>query len=124
LQFSILHPCFAPRYRKSIRDESGALQAVAIAGYYDTIDGEIETWINSRITPEERENIKPFQIPRFYRTLSEWVDLICQSGFVLRQFCEPRSSLETVHEIPSLDHTRCASFFLHVRAVKPESMIL
>jgi len=35
LQFSILHPCFAPPRRRVLREPNGATRAIEIAAYFD-----------------------------------------------------------------------------------------
>lgn len=59
LQFSILHPCFAPPYRKVLRESNGEVRAIEIARYFDGADGEVETWCFSSLTPEERQELDP-----------------------------------------------------------------
>src|SRR5215831_11123397 len=44
LQFSILHPCFAPPHRRVLRNADGTTRAIEVGGYFDAIDGEVETW--------------------------------------------------------------------------------
>ncbi len=44
LQFSILHPRFAPSHRGVLRNADGATRAIEVAGYFDAIDGEVKTW--------------------------------------------------------------------------------
>ena len=44
LQFSILHHCFVPPYRKVLRDEQGRRVAIQVAGYFDHIDGRVDTF--------------------------------------------------------------------------------
>jgi ubiquinone/menaquinone biosynthesis C-methylase UbiE len=36
LQFSIMHPCFDPPYRKLLRDSQGFAYALEVGGYFDT----------------------------------------------------------------------------------------
>jgi ubiquinone/menaquinone biosynthesis C-methylase UbiE len=44
LQFSILHPCFVPPYRKTRRRADDSTRAIEIAGYFDRTDGQIDKW--------------------------------------------------------------------------------
>lgn len=121
-QFSILHPCFVPPYRKVLREENGRVRAIEVAGYFDRIDGRVETWCFSSLPPEQRANFTPFQVPRFHRTLSEWVEMIVQAGLVIQKMGEPSASPEIVRQFPMLADTRVAGIFLHIRAVKPRSL--
>ncbi|MFB9952292.1 class I SAM-dependent methyltransferase [Rhizobium puerariae] len=119
LQFSILHPCFVPPTRRNIRDERGEAVAVQIADYFDETEGRIERWLFSDIPPEEREKLTPFSIPRFHRTLSNWVAMIVEAGLVIQAFGEPMASEEVAAAEPVVADTRVAPIFLHIRAVKP-----
>lgn len=120
LQFSISHPCFVPPYRKVLRETDGKVRAIEIGGYFDLLDGEIETWWFSMLPREEREHVAPFQVPRFHRTLSGWVEMICRAGLVIQQFGEPCPSVEAAQAEPVVADARVAPLFLHVRAVKPK----
>jgi ubiquinone/menaquinone biosynthesis C-methylase UbiE len=118
LQFSILHPCFVPPHRKVLREADGAVRAIEIAGYFDGIDGRVETWWFSTLPLKEREHVAPFRIPRFHRTLSEWVDLIRAADLLIDRFCEPCASAEQAVAEPAVADTRVAPIFLHIRATK------
>lgn len=122
LQFSILHPCFAPPHRKVLREADGQVRAVEVAGYFDETAGRVETWWFSTLSPEERERVAPFRVPRFHRTLSSWVEMICGAGLVIQQFGEPCASIELAQAVPVVADTRVAGLFLHVRAVRPNRL--
>jgi SAM-dependent methyltransferase len=124
LQFSILHPCFVPPHRRVLRDPDRTTRAIEIAGYFDATDGRIDTFWLTNVPPEEREKTEPFRVPRFHRTLSGWVDLIVQAGLVIERFGEPRASVELADAEPALEDTRVAPLFLHIRAIKPKTLIL
>ncbi len=119
LQFSILHPCFAPPYRKVVRNDDGTTRAIEIARYFDPVDGEIETWCFSSLPPEAKRSTEPFRIPRFHRTLSQWVEMIVTAGLVIEAFGEPSASPEVAAAVPYVEDTRVAPLFLHVCARKP-----
>jgi SAM-dependent methyltransferase len=119
LQFSILHPCFVPPYRKVLREPDGRVRAIEIGGYFDAIDGRVDTWWFETLPADERSAVAPFRTPRFHRTLSEWVAMICRAGMVIEQFGEPCASLELAEAEPVVADTRVAPIFLHVRARKP-----
>jgi SAM-dependent methyltransferase len=76
LQFSLTHPCFFPPHRRQLRNEPGEPYAVELGRYFDRIDGEIDRWTFSAAPPEMRRAYLPFEIPRFHRTLSEWLNLV------------------------------------------------
>jgi hypothetical protein len=66
-----------------------------------------------------RERFRPFRIPRFTRTLGEWLNLVIDAGFVLDRLAEPRPSDETVRAYPKLQDAQVVAYSLHVRARKP-----
>jgi len=120
LQFSTLHPCFAgaPRFKR-LRDEHSHTYAFEVGEYFRKLDGEVEEWIFGAAPREVKAALRPFRIPRFTRTLSEWLNLLLDAGFVLERFGEPRPSDEAVREYPGLQDAQVVACFLHVRARKP-----
>ncbi|HEX2739118.1 MAG TPA: class I SAM-dependent methyltransferase [Rubrobacter sp.] len=118
-QFSITHPCFDTPHRKNLRDESGRTYAIEVGDYYRRQRGEVEEWIFSAAPPEVREGLRPFRMPRFTRTLSDWLNLLVETGFMLERFGEPYPSDEAVRERPGLQDAQVVAYFLHVRARKP-----
>ncbi|WP_136658756.1 class I SAM-dependent methyltransferase [Nitratireductor sp. XY-223] len=123
LQFSILHPCFVPPKRRNVRGEDGEVRAVEVADYFKEVDGQVETWMFSDVPDEERERLDPFSVPRFHRTLSNWVAMICAAGFLIQRFGEPRASDETARKHPLVADTQVAPIFLHIRAGKPAATV-
>jgi SAM-dependent methyltransferase len=119
LQFSICHPCFDPPYRRVLREADGTTRAIEVAGYFDATDGRVDTWWFSTLPPEERERVPPFRTPRFHRTLSGWVEIICRAGLVIEAFGEPCASPELAKAVPVVEDTRVAPLFLHIRARRP-----
>ncbi|SIQ04535.1 MULTISPECIES: class I SAM-dependent methyltransferase [unclassified Bosea (in: a-proteobacteria)] len=119
LQFSILHPCFAPPYRKVLREEDGTIRAIEVGRYFDGVDGEIETWRFGAAPAEVKASAQPFRVPRFHRTLSEWVALIVAAGLSIEHMGEPRVDAATAEAQPYLADTHIAPLFLHIRARKP-----
>ena len=119
LQFSILHPCFAPPHRKVLRDAGGDAYAIEIADYFDRSDTRIDVWWFETLPQEERERVAPFRTPRFHRTLSEWVEILSEAGLVIEKFGEPCASVEVAEAEPIVADTRIAPLFLRVRARKP-----
>jgi hypothetical protein len=72
-----------------------------------------------RRPPEVRETTRPFRVPRFTRTLSEWLNLLVDAGFVLDRFGEPYPTDVAVRKRPRLQNAQVFALFLHVRAVRP-----
>jgi SAM-dependent methyltransferase len=119
LQISILHPCFAPPHRKVLRSADGKTRAIEVAGYFDCIDGRVDTWWFETVSAPERREVAPFQTPRFHRTLSGWVEIICRAGLIIERMAEPSASPELAAAVPVVEDTQIAPLFLHIRARKP-----
>jgi len=120
-QFSIIHPCFqTPRF-KPVRDESGVRVAVECGDYFVEPQGVVQEWIFGAAPPEAREGLEKFRIPVFYRTLSNWMNLLLDTGFVLERIAEPVADDETVARCPHLADTRVMAYYLHMRWRKQEN---
>jgi ubiquinone/menaquinone biosynthesis C-methylase UbiE len=119
LQFSIAHPCFFPPHRRLVRGANRDAYAMEVGRYFDRIDGEIDQWIFSAAPVEVKAGLKQFEIPRFHRTLSEWLNAVIEAGFFVERVCEPHADDETAKRIPAVADTRVAAYFLHVRCRKP-----
>jgi ubiquinone/menaquinone biosynthesis C-methylase UbiE len=118
LQFSILHPCFVPPYRKVLREPDGTVRAIEIADYFDSNE-RVDTWWFSTLPAERRAKIAPFRVPRFHRTLSGWVEIIRAAGLTIEKFGEPCAEPDLAEAEPVVADTRVAPLFLHVQARKP-----
>lgn len=120
LQFSITHPCFDLKQHWNLRDEKGAVYAVALGGYFDDQEWDIAEWSFSAAPPEAREGLPDFKVPRSNRTISQWLNLLIETGFILERIVEPRPSDPTVRDHPVLQDAQVVAFFLIVRARKPD----
>jgi hypothetical protein len=120
LQFSIEHPCFATPHRRKLRDAAGKTYAVEVGDYFRNLQGEVTEWLFKAAPPEARAGLRKFQTPRFTRTLSQWLNLLIDTGFVLERVEEPRPSEETVRACPRMQDARVVAYFLHIRARKPK----
>ncbi len=119
LQFSITHPCFDTPHRRNLRGEDGRTYAIEVGGYFQESEGEIQRWLFSAAPPEAREGLPPFQVPVFRRTLSAWLNMLVEAGFVPERVGEPRPSDAAVRGRPELQDAQVVAYFLHVRARKP-----
>lgn len=119
LQFSILHPCFNPPYRRLLRTAQGEAYAVEVGRYFDLVDGRIDRWLFSAAPAEATAGLKPFEVPVFHRTLAEWLNAVKAAGFVLEEVREPKADDETAARVPAVADTRVVAYFLHVRCRKP-----
>lgn len=118
LQFSITHPCFFPPHRRKLRNGRGEAYAVELGRYFDRIDGEIERWTFTAAPPETRGTYPLFEIPRFHRTLSEWLNAVVDAGFRIERVAEPHADEETARRVPHIADTRIVAYYLHVRCRK------
>ncbi|MBL7177876.1 MAG: class I SAM-dependent methyltransferase, partial [Desulfobacteraceae bacterium] len=120
LQFSIEHPCFATPHRRNLRNQEGLAYAVEVGDYFRNLQGEISEWIFGAAPPEMREGLRRFKTPRFTRTVSQWMNLIIKTGFVLEMIEEPYPSNETVLKCPEMQDAQVVAYFLHIRSRKPK----
>lgn len=127
LQFSILHPCFLTRRFKWIVDETGEhgvkgeTLGVLCGDYFEKDHGPtgpyfVEEWTFSA-APEEVSSAHPkFKVPRFFHTMSEWMNGLIEEGFVLEKLNEPTVADERIlSEYPPLVNLKKIAFLLHVR---------
>ena len=119
LQFSIVHPCFDTPHRRNLRNDDGITYAIEVGDYYRNLDGEISEWLFGAAPPEARAGLKKFRLPRFTRTVSQWMNLLIDSGFLLERVEEPRPSDETVRACPDVQDAQVVAYFLHIRVRKP-----
>ena len=119
LQFSITHPCFMTPRLKSVRNEKGEKVAYECGDYFRELHGEVEEWIFGAAPPELKATLRKFRIPRFTKTLSRWLNLLIDAGFVLERFCEPYADDETVKKCPHMADTRIIAYSLIVQCRKP-----
>ena len=119
MQFSITHPCYDTPRRRNLRDENGLTYAYEVGDYFRNLDGVITEWLFSAAPPQVKEGLPKFKVPRFTRTLSQWLNLLIEVGFIIERIEEPCPSDETVHECPRIQDTQVVAYFLHVLASKP-----
>ena len=118
LQFSITHPCFFTKHRKLKRNWKGIAYAVEIGEYFDTTGETIDEWIFSGAPKDISNSLRKFIVPVFRRTLSDWLNLISDCGFIIEKVNEPRANDETVRQHPKLQDTQIIPYFLHIRCRK------
>jgi len=113
LQFSITHPCFNTVGYGWGTDECGNVTYLKVDGYFEKRP-YLERWRFSR----GREDTPPFVIPRFPRTLSDYLNPLWENGLAITWIGEPYPSDEACQVAPSFHRWRRAAIFLHVRARK------
>ena len=115
LQFSIVHPCFSPPYRKVVRDLSGQPVALEVGDYFRRTDGDVERWLFGAAPAEAKAGLEPFQVPRFHHTLGDWLNAIHGAGLRVEQCEEPMADEATAAAVPGLADTRVAPNFILFR---------
>jgi SAM-dependent methyltransferase len=120
-QFSICHPCFqTPRFGW-VRDETGKRTGMICGDYFDRQDGRIEEWTFGAAPDELKQRYPKFRVPRFFRTLSEWINALIDTGFTIARLQEPAPDAQAVADNPNLRCDRLFAWFLHVQCRKPEA---
>lgn len=119
LQFSILHPCFNTPHRRNLRNEQGLIYAIEVGDYFRNLDGEIDQWLFSTVPRELKQQTPPFKIPLFTRAVSQWVNLLIETGFGIERVEEPRPSDAAVRACPAIQDAQVTAYFLHLRVRKP-----
>lgn len=119
LQFSILHPCFMTVAGDWITDEQGRRIGKVCGAYFDQPEGEVEQWSFSAAPAEVREQWPKFSVPRFPRTLSQWINMLLDAGFRIERTAEPSPDDELIKRLPSFRDERIAPYFLQFRCRRP-----
>jgi len=119
LQFSICHPCFDTPYRRNLRNDQRLTYAIEVGDYFRNLDGEVAEWLFGAVPKELKQKYPKFKTPRFTRTVSQWLNLLVETGFVIERVEEPRPTDETVRECPDVQDAQVVAYFLHIRARKP-----
>lgn len=116
LVFSITHPCFNTQGLSWIKNDKCEKIKVTVSNYFMK-ESFIEQWKFSK--SPEAEQLPKFQVPRFPRTLSEYVNTLLDNGFILLRLNEPRPREEDCYRHPWLKTWRYhVAAFLHIKAQK------
>lgn len=117
--FSVLHPCFITPSISWRKDEAGQTTGLCVSRYFDPAHFT-EHW---RFGDRPREpGITPFAVPRFPRTMSDYLNGIIAAGFRITAMEEPRPSEEACAQTPRFRRWRdLAAFLLLVRAERPKT---
>lgn len=123
LQFSITHPCFATPHRKNLRDANGRTYAIEVGNYFDKPEGRIDRWTFGAAPADLKCKYPEFQVPVFNHTLSQWINMVIDAGFIIEQLNEPNPDDETISKYPALQDARLVAYFLHIRCRKSHTGI-
>jgi SAM-dependent methyltransferase len=104
LCFSVLHPCFVTPANRWLTDEDGAHVGLRVGRYFDK-EPFVEYWRFGRRpnTSELQEYLAPFAVPRFPRTLSDYINAVIGAGFRIGRIEEPRPREELARQHGWLD---------------------
>jgi SAM-dependent methyltransferase len=117
-QLAITHPCFDTPQRGWVRDGAGRKIAYQSGDYFTQSQGQVKAWLFPATPPEVRHGLPPFQTPKFFRTLSAWVNNLLDTGFALERMDEPCASEDTLRRFPGLVGSRIIPFWLIIRCRK------
>lgn len=120
-QFSISHPCFETPHRKNLRNDQGLTYAYEIGDYFKPLHGDVSEWTFGAAPNELKQQFERFRIPRFTKTLSQWINLIVQTGFMIEKVEEPRPTDEMVEHCTYIQDAQIVAYFLHIRARKTDA---
>jgi ubiquinone/menaquinone biosynthesis C-methylase UbiE len=120
LQFSIAHPCFDTPHRRNLRNAHGLTYAIEVGDYFRNLDGDIAEWLFEAAPPHVKHGMRQFKIPRFTRTVSQWLNLLVDTGFLLERVEEPYPSDATVRTCRAVQDAQVVAYFLHMRVRKPQ----
>jgi 2-polyprenyl-3-methyl-5-hydroxy-6-metoxy-1,4-benzoquinol methylase len=117
LAFSVLHPCFITPGLRWEKDEEGRTISLRVSRYFDRADFT-EYWrFGDR--PQDEE-VAPFAVPRFPRTISDYLNAIAAAGFRITRAEEPQPTPEACEAVPRFTRWRdLAAFLLLVMAERP-----
>ena len=118
LQFSIPHPCFDTPYRRNLTNERGQTYAIEVGDYFENRKGDIAEWTFKSAPAEAVARLRKFRVPKFTRTLSQWVNLLVSAGFTIEQMAEPRPDDAAVAACPVVQDAQVVAYFLQVRVRK------
>lgn len=118
LAFSVLHPChITPRLRWE-RDEGGRTTGLVVDRYHDRTPFT-EVWrFGDRPAPAQEEGpVEPFSVPRFPRTLADWINAVADAGLLIERIEEPVPNDAAIAEQTRFARWRDqAAFLLMIRA--------
>ncbi|MEO1017704.1 MAG: methyltransferase domain-containing protein [Pseudomonadota bacterium] len=116
LSFGILHPCFSTPNYEWLQADGGDYRGLVV-GHYFSGTPWIDRW-RFGANPNH-ETTALFEIPRFPRTLSDYVNILADAGFRIERLAEPRPNEKISAEHPSFQRWRDhAALVLFVRASK------
>ena len=105
-QLSMTHPCFQTPLWEWVKDADGRRRGVICGDYYRELHGEIEEWTFGAALRAGETVPRKFRIPRFTHTLSTWLNLFLDAGFIARALRRAHRRRRHARR-PSLDVRPC-----------------
>ncbi len=117
IAFSVLHPCFITPGLQWLKDEDGNTTSLGVSGYFDK-NSFTENWkFGNR---PKNEEVRPFAVPRFPRTIGDYLNAVASAGFRISRIGEPQPGEEACKEVPRFSRWRdLGAFLLLVMAERP-----
>ena len=117
--FSILHPCFITPGLRWEEDENGGTVGLCVSRYFDRTSF-IEHWRFKHRPTEQPGPAALFAVPRFPRTISDYLNGVVAAGFRISRIEEPQPTTEACKVAPRLAKWReIAGLVLLVMAERP-----
>lgn len=118
IAFSVLHPCFITPGLQWQKDEHGQTTGLSVARYFDR-STFTENWkFGNR--PKD-ENVIPFAVPRFPRTIGDYLNALASAGFRIARIEEPQPTEDACKIVPRFSRWRnFGAFLLLVLAERPK----
>ena len=115
--FSVLHPCFITPGLHWQKDEHGQTTGLCVARYFDR-STFTEIWKFGNRPADE--NVVPFAVPRFPRTIGDYVNAVASAGFRVARIEEPQPTEAACNAVPRFRKWRdLGAFLLLVMAERP-----
>jgi hypothetical protein len=115
--FSILHPCFITPGLRWEMDGEGRTTHLSVSRYFDRTGFTVHWRFGDRPRGEE---VAPFAVPRFPRTISDYLNAVVAAGFRIGRIEEPRPTAVACKAVPRFARWRyLAAFLLLVMAERP-----
>ncbi|WP_137136833.1 class I SAM-dependent methyltransferase [Rhizobium sp. FKY42] len=109
LHFSVLHPCFITPGIGWEKNPEGRTTGLRVARYFDKTHF-LEHWrFGNR--PKD-EDVVPFAIPRFPRTMSDYLNAVAKAGFIISRIDEPQPTAKACEMVPRFSRWRELGAFL------------
>ena len=109
IAFSVLHPCFITPGLQWQKNERGETTGLCVSRYFEK-SSFTEQWKFSNRPTDER--VMPFTVPRFPRTISDYLNAVTNAGLRINRIEEPQPTLEACEVIPRFSRWRDLGGFL------------